>query len=45
MLYQHALNGYQGDRAAGSCLPRAVAPDLPDDLVKQAVDYMVSLAQ
>jgi cytochrome c5 len=42
-LYQHALNGFQG--SSGVMPPKGGRTDLPDDLVKQAVDYMVSLAQ
>jgi cytochrome c5 len=44
-LYQHALNGYQGGPGGGVMPPKGGRPDLPDALVKQAVDYMVSLAQ
>lgn len=43
-LYQHALNGYQGGPGGGVMPPKGGRPDLPDALVKQAVDYMVSLA-
>jgi cytochrome c5 len=42
-LYQHALNGYQGGPGGGVMPPKGGRPDLPDDLVKQAVDYMVSM--
>ena len=42
-LYQHALNGYTGK--AGVMPPKGGRTDLPDDLIKQGVDYMVSLAQ
>jgi cytochrome c5 len=42
-LYQHALNGFQG--TSGVMPPKGGRTDAPDDLVKQAVDYMVSLAQ
>jgi len=42
-LYQHALNGYQGK--AGAMPAKGGRPDLPDDLIKQGVDYMVSLAK
>jgi cytochrome c5 len=42
-LYQHALNGFQG--SSGVMPPKGGRTDLPDDLVKQAVDYMVSLAK
>jgi cytochrome c5 len=44
-LYQHALNGYQGGPGGGVMPPKGGRTDLPDDLVKQGVDYMVSLAQ
>ena len=39
-LYQHALNGYQGK--SGVMPPKGGRTDVSDDLVKQAVDYMVS---
>ncbi len=42
-LYQHALQGFQG--SAGVMPPKGGRTDLPDDLVKAAVDHMVSLAQ
>jgi cytochrome c5 len=42
-LYQHALNGYSGK--AGVMPAKGGRTDLPDDLIKQGVDYMVSLAQ
>ena len=42
-LYQHAINGFQG--GAGVMPPKGGRTDLPDPLVKQAVDYMVSLAK
>ena len=42
-LYQHALNGFSGK---GGVMPaKGGRTDLPDDLVKQGVDYLVSLAQ
>jgi cytochrome c5 len=44
-LYQHALNGYQGGPGGGVMPPKGGRPDLPDALIKQGVDYMVSLAQ
>jgi len=44
-LYQHALNGYQGGPGGGVMPPKGGRTDLPDDLVKQGVDYMVSMAQ
>jgi cytochrome c5 len=43
VLYQHALNGFTGK--SGMMPAKGGRTDLPDDLVKQAVDYMVSLAQ
>ena len=42
-LYQHALNGFTG--SSGTMPPKGGRTDVPDDLVKQAVDYMVGLAQ
>jgi cytochrome c5 len=42
-LYQHALQGYQGK--TGVMPAKGGRTDAPDDLVKQAVDYMVGLAQ
>jgi cytochrome c5 len=42
-LYQHALQGFQG--SAGVMPPKGGRTDLPDDLVKAAVDHMVSMAQ
>jgi cytochrome c5 len=42
-LYQHALNGYNGK--TGIMPAKGGRTDLPDDLIKQGVDYMVSLAQ
>ena len=42
-LYQHALQGYNGK--TGAMPAKGGRTDLPDDLVKQGVDYMVSLAQ
>src|SRR5207244_3470764 len=43
MLYEHALKGFQGK--AGVMPPKGGRMDAPDDLVKQAVDHMVQLAQ
>jgi cytochrome c5 len=40
-LYQHALHGFQGK--TGVMPPKGGRTDAPDDLVKQAVDYMVGL--
>ncbi len=42
-LYQHALGGYNGK--SGVMPAKGGRTDLPDDLIKQGVDYMVSLAQ
>jgi cytochrome c5 len=42
-LYQHALNGFSGK--SGVMPAKGGRTDLPDDLIKQGVDYMVSLAQ
>jgi len=42
-LYQHALQGYTGK--SGAMPAKGGRTDLPDDLVKQGVDYMLSLAQ
>ena len=40
-LYQHALNGYTGK--TGSMPAKGGRTDLPDALIKQGVDYMLSL--
>jgi cytochrome c5 len=42
-LYDHALKGYQGK--TGVMPAKGGRADLPDDLVKQAVDRMVQMAQ
>jgi cytochrome c5 len=42
-LYQHAIGGYTGK--TGAMPAKGGRTDLPDDLIKQGVDYMVSLAQ
>ena len=42
-LYQHAINGFNGK--SGVMPAKGGRTDLPDDLIKQGVDYMVSLAQ
>jgi cytochrome c5 len=42
-LYQHALEGFQGK--TGVMPAKGGRTDLPDDLVKQAVDHMLQLAQ
>jgi len=42
-LYEHALKGFQGK---GGVMPaKGGRTDLPDELVKQGVDYMLQLAQ
>jgi cytochrome c5 len=43
MLYQHALQGFSGK--TGIMPPKGGRTDMPDDLVKQAVDHMVQMAQ
>jgi len=43
VLYQHALNGFQGK--TGVMPPKGGRTDAPDDLVRQAVDHMVQMAQ
>jgi cytochrome c5 len=42
-LYQHAINGFTGK--AGMMPPKGGRMDASDDLVKQAVDHMVQMAQ
>jgi cytochrome c5 len=42
-LYQHAINGFQGK--TGVMPPKGGRTDVPDDIVKQAVDHMVQMAQ
>jgi cytochrome c5 len=42
-LYQHALNGYNGK--TGIMPAKGGRADLSDELIKQGVDYMISLAQ
>ncbi|MBS0367343.1 MAG: cytochrome c5 family protein [Proteobacteria bacterium] len=42
-LYEHALKGFQGK--TGLMPPKGGRTDLPDDLVKQAVDHMVQMVQ
>jgi cytochrome c5 len=41
MLYDHAMKGYTGQ--AGVMPPKGGRTDLSDDLIKQAVDHMLSL--
>ena len=43
LLYEHALNGFRA--TTGVMPPKGGRTDLPDDLVKQAVDHMVQMAQ
>ena len=43
VLYQHALQGFQG--SAGVMPAKGGRADLPDDLIKAAVDHMVGMAQ
>ena len=43
MLYEHALKGYQGK--AGVMPPKGGRMDAPDELVKEAVDHLVQMAQ
>jgi cytochrome c5 len=42
-LYDHALHGFQG--SSGVMPAKGGRTDAPDDLVKQAVDYMVGMAK
>jgi cytochrome c5 len=42
-LYEHALKGFTGK--AGVMLAKGGRSDLPDDLVKETVDYMVKKSQ
>ncbi|HTV50156.1 MAG TPA: c-type cytochrome [Steroidobacteraceae bacterium] len=42
-LYEHALHGFQG--SAGVMPAKGGRTDIPDDVIKQAVDYMVSMAK
>ncbi len=42
-LYQHALNGFQSN---GHVMPpKGGRPDIPDAVIRQAVDYMVGLVK
>jgi cytochrome c5 len=43
LLYEHAVNGFQG--SSGVMPPKGGRTDVSDDLVKQAVDHMVQMAQ
>lgn len=42
-LYQHAIQGYQGE--AGVMPAKGGRTDLPDELVRAGVDYMVELSR
>jgi cytochrome c5 len=42
-LYEHALQGFTG--SAGVMPPKGGRTDVPDDVVKQAVDHMLQMAQ
>jgi cytochrome c5 len=42
-LYEHALKGFQGN--SGVMPAKGGRVDLPDDLIKQAVDHMVDMAK
>ena len=42
-LYQHALQGFQGE--TGVMPAKGGRPDLSDDLIRQAVDYMTKGGQ
>jgi len=42
MLYQHALQGFQG--TTGVMPPKGGRTDVPDDLVRQAVDHMIEMS-
>ena len=42
-LYEHALKGYQGKN--GMMPAKGGRADLPDDLIRETVDYVVKLAQ
>ena len=41
-LYQHAINGFQG--TAGVMPPKGGRVDVPDDLVRAAVDHMIEMS-
>jgi cytochrome c5 len=44
-LYTHALQGYSGGPGGGVMPPKGGRTDLPDDLIKQGVDYMVQMVK
>jgi cytochrome c5 len=41
-LYQHAIQGFQG--SAGMMPPKGGRVDVPDDLVRAAVDHMIEMS-
>lgn len=43
ILYTHAIEGFQGE--AGLMPPKGGRADLPDDLVRAAVDHMIELSR
>jgi cytochrome c5 len=43
VLYDHAINGFNG--SAGVMPAKGGRADVPDDLVKQAVDHMIDLGK
>jgi cytochrome c5 len=43
VLYEHALQGFQGK--TGVMPPKGGRTDVPDDLVRQAVDHMMQMAR
>ena len=43
VLYDHAIHGFTG--SAGVMPPKGGRTDVSDDLIKQAVDHMVQMAQ
>jgi len=42
-LYQHALNGFQSNGAVMP--PKGGRPDIPDAVIREAVDYMVGMVK
>lgn len=42
-LYQHAIKGFQG--TAGMMPPKGGRVDVPDDLVRAAVDHMIEMSR
>ena len=43
VLYQHAIQGFQGQ--AGVMPPKGGRTDVPDDLVRAAVDHMIEISR